>query len=391
MGSVLKRYFLQVACLAAATLLVQGCAPLAPGFSSASNDAAKAVSPSGFSTNEIDPPPAGAITEITPELIQAQRAAMAKSTVGPEVRKLIGEIGPYRIGPGDVLGILVLDHPEIVYSTPPSSGGGDIGSVSAAPGYIVSATGQLSFPYAGTLNVTGMTIEEVEQALVKRLSRVFRDPQLSVRVNSFRSKRAYMEGEVRAPGVIVFSDIPMTLAEALTRAGGLTANGDRSAVDLTRDGKMMQLNLVAMADAGIDPSRIPLKPGDLLYVRGRDENKVAVFGEVTTQLGVPMRNGRLSLSDALVEAGGVNLSTANPLQIYVIRNEPTGGQSIFHLNAKTPTAIAMADGFALRAKDVVYVDPVPLVLWNRVLNLILPTATTWTSYRGVVTPTSSTR
>ncbi|MBB3179456.1 polysaccharide biosynthesis/export family protein [Variovorax sp. Sphag1AA] len=387
----MKRYFLQAGCLAAVALLVQGCAPLAPGFSSASNDAAKAVSPSGFSTNEIDPPPPGAITEITPELIQAQRAATAKSTVGSEVRKLIGEAGPYRIGPGDVLGIQVLDHPEIIYSTPPSAGGGDGAAVTAAPGYIVSVTGQMSFPYAGSLNVNGMTVEEVEQALVKRLSRVYRDPQLSVRVNAFRSKRAYMEGEIRTPGLMVFSDIPMTLAEAMNRAGGLTTNGDRSAIELTRDGKMTPLNLLAMADAGIDPSRILLKPGDMLYFRSRDETKVGVLGEVTSQLGVPMRNGRLSLSDALIEAGGLNLNTANPIQIYVIRNEPTGGQSIFHLDAKTPTALAMADGFALRAKDVVFVDPVPLVKWNRVLNLVLPTATTWTTYRGVVTPTGSGR
>jgi polysaccharide export outer membrane protein len=96
-------------------------------------------------------------------------------------------------------------------------------------------------------------------------------------------------------------------------------------------------------------------------------------------------NGRLSLNDALIEVGGLNLTTANPIQIYVIRNE-TNGQSIFHLDARTPTAIAMADGFALKAKDVVYVDPVPLVQWNRVLNLILPTATTAITYRSVVTP-----
>ena len=63
-----------------------------------------------------------------------------------------------------------------------------------------------------------------------------------------------------------------------------------------------------------------------------------------------MRNGRLSLNDALSEVGGVNLTTANPRQIYVIRNEAKGGQSIFHLDARTPTAIAMADGFALRAQ-----------------------------------------
>jgi polysaccharide export outer membrane protein len=382
----LKRYFLGVVCLAAAGLLAQGCAPLAPGFSSASNDAAQAVSPSGFSTPEIDPPPPGAITEITPDLIRAERAAIERTTLGPEVMRLIGEAGPYRIGPGDVVGIVVLEHPEIVFSAIPATTVADPASVSPAPGFIVSNTGQLSFPYAGSLVVAGMTIQEMEVALVKRLSRVFKDPQLSVRVEAFRSKRVYLDGEVRTPGLQVFTDIPMTLAEALNRAGGPTASGDRSAVNLTRDGKTTTLNLMAMADAGIDPSRIPLKPGDLIYVRNREEAKVTVMGEVSIQLGVLMRNGRLTLNDALIEAGGVNLNTANPLQIYVIRNEATGGQAIFHLNARTPTAIAMADGFLLRPKDVVYVDPVPLVQWNRVLNLILPTATTATSYRTVITP-----
>jgi len=386
MGSVLKRFSLLAACLIAVGLLVQGCAPLAPGFRSAGNDAAKAVSPSGFSSPGIDPPPAGAITEITPELIRAQRAATRQTTLGPEVMGLLGEPGPYRIGPGDVVGITVLDHPEIVFSATPATTVADPASVSPAPGFIVSNTGQLSYPYAGSLVVSGMTIQEMEDALVKRLARVYKNPQLAVRVEAFRSKRAYVEGEIRQPGLLVFTDIPMTLSEAINRAGGVTPAGDRSAVNLTRDGKTTRINLMAMADAGIDPSRIPLKSGDMIYVRHRDESKVTVMGEVNQQLGLLMRNGHLSLNDALTEAGGVNLTTANPLQIYVIRNEEKGGQSIFHLDAATPTAIAMADGFDLRAKDVVYVDPVPLVQWNRVLNLILPTATTATTYRAVITP-----
>jgi polysaccharide export outer membrane protein len=236
----------------------------------------------------------------------------------------------------------------------------------------------------GALKADGMTIQELENSLTKRLARVFKDPQLSVRVMAFRSKRVYMEGEVKTTGLLVFTDIPMTLAEAINRAGGLTGNGDRSAVVLTRDGKTTQLDLMAMAEAGIDPSRIPLKSGDLVMVRSRDERKVTVMGEVSAQTGVLMRNGRLSLNDALTEVGGVNLTTANPRQIYVIRNE-TNGLSIFHLDARTPTAIAMSNGFALRPKDVVYVDPVPLVQWNRVLSLIVPTAATATTYRDLAT------
>lgn len=382
----LKHFLLHAALLVSVGLLVQGCAPLAPGFRSASNDAAQAVSPSGFSTAEIDPPPAGALTEITPTLIAAQRAATRQTKLSPEVTALLGQTEPYRIGPGDVLGITVFDHPEMVFSVVPPTTVADPASVSPAPGYIVSSTGQLSFPYVGSLKVAGMTIQEMEGAVVKRLARVFRDPQISVRVEAFRSKRAYMDGEVRTPGLVLFTDIPMTLAEAINRAGGLTPNGDRSAIDLTREGKTVVIDLMAMGDAGVNPSRIPLHPGDMIYVRNRDERKVTVMGEVTQQTGVLMRNGRLSLNDALTEVGGLNLTTANPLQIYVIRNEAKG-QAIFHLNSRTPTAIAMADGFALRAKDVVYVDPVPLVQWNRVLNLILPTATTATSYRALGTAT----
>ncbi|HJS04800.1 MAG TPA: polysaccharide biosynthesis/export family protein [Variovorax sp.] len=354
---------------------------MAPGFRSAGNDADQAVSPSGFSTADIDPPPPGAITEITPQLIRAQRAAVGNN-VPPEVRALVGEAPVYKIGPGDVVSVVVYDHPEIVFSGIPATTVADQASVSPAPGFIVSNTGFMSFPYVGQLKAEGMTVQELEETLIRRLSRVFKNPQLSVRVNAFRSKRTYVEGEVRQPGLQIFTDIPMTLAEAINRAGGFSANGDRSAVNLTRDGKTFSLDLMSMAEAGIDPTRIPLRSGDLVLVRSRDERKVTVMGEVNLQTGVMMRNGRLSLNDALTEVGGVNLGTANPRQIYVIRNE-TNGLSIFHLDARTPTAIAMADGFALRPKDVVYVDPVPLVQWNRVLSLILPTATTATSYRDL--------
>lgn len=141
----MKRFLLHTALFASAGLLLQACAPLAPGFRSASNDAAQAVSPSGFSTSEIDPPPPGAITSITPQLIRAQRAAVGNS-VPPEVKALVGTPEVYKIGPGDVVGIVVYDHPEIVFSAIPATTVADPASVSPAPGFIVSNTGQLSFP-----------------------------------------------------------------------------------------------------------------------------------------------------------------------------------------------------------------------------------------------------
>ncbi len=378
----MKRLFGCVTGALAVALLLQGCSAIAPGFDAVSRSdfPASANAQVAASGVDSDQPPEGAITAITPDLIRAQKSDQPKA-VSEQVRALIGMVGPYQIGPGDVIAIVVYDHPELVFSAIPATTVADPASVSPAPGFIVSDTGQLTFPYAGPLHVSGMTIQQLEDTLARRLARVYKNPQLSVRVTAFRSKRAYVEGEVGKPGLQVFTDIPMTLPEALNRAGGITPAGDRSFVTLTRKGVTTTIDLMALAEAGIDPTQIPLQNGDMVTVRNRDERKVSVMGEVVQPSSILMYNGRLSLNDALSQVGGVNLGTANPRQIYVIRNKPDGGQAVFHLDARTPTALALADGFALKAKDVVYVDPVALVAWTRLVNLILPSATTVSTIR----------
>ena len=358
-------------------VLLQGCA-VVPGFDSVRNEKSTAVPAPG--TAAIDQPPDGAITPITPALVAHLQSALAKP-VSPEVQALFGEAEVYRIGIGDTIGIYVYDHPELVFSATPATTVADPASVSPAPGFMVSSSGILTFPYAGPIRAVGMTIQELHDTLVQRLNRVFKNPQIQVRVEAFRSKRAYVEGEVGAPGIKVFTDIPMTLPEVISRSGGITAAGDRSYITLTRKGVTTTIDMMRLAEAGVDPSRIPLQNGDIVFVRNRDERKVFVMGEVILPQALLMRNGRLSLNDALGEVGGVNLQTSDPRQIYVIRSQPQGGHTIYHLDAGSATALALANGFPLQAKDVVYVDPVPLVLWNRVVNLILPSTTAYTTVR----------
>jgi polysaccharide export outer membrane protein len=146
------------------------------------------------------------------------------------------------------------------------------------------------------------------------------------------------------------------------------------------------VDLVRLQESGINANRILLENGDLVLVRGRDESKVYVMGEVTRQAALPMRNGRMTLNEAIAEAGGPNLVTANTGQIYVIRNTGLDTPAIFHLNASSPVALALAESFPLRPRDVVYIDPVPLVQWNRIITLILPSAQALGTVRSVVSP-----
>ena len=279
------------------------------------------------------------------------------------------------------------DHPELLQTNAAViSQGGDPTGISSAPGFIVGADGQITFPYVGRLKVEGLTEIEASELLAKRLTRVIKDPQVTVRIQSFRSRRAYVEGEVRTPGTQIFTDVPMTLPEAINRAGGITPNGDRSFVTLTRNNGTTLINLMQMQELGLSANGILLQNGDTITVRHRDENKVYVMGEIAKPSALQMRNGRLSLNEAIGEAGGPNLATANTGQVYVIRNTTQGTPAVFHLNASTPSALALADTFALRPRDVVYIDPVPLVSWNRIISLVLPSAQVLSTGRTIANP-----
>ena len=324
------------------------------------------------------------IKTITPQLIREEQQ-LAQTAAQADLSEIMTEPQPYKIGPGDYLAITVWDHPELVMPTISMTGTSAVGVIAAMgnlpagtlpPGYTVSSEGKIQFPYAGDFKVEGLTERQARDLLVQRLSAYIKKPEVTLRVFGYRSKRVYVDGEVKLPGIVQIDDIPLTLPEAINRAGGVTSLGDQSHITVTREGKTYPIDLPALIEAGINPSRIMLSSGDLLRVPPLDESKVFVIGEVVKPTTLTLHNGQLSLNEALGEAGGVNPQTADANQVYVIRNAIDVQPIIYHLDAHSPATFALAEGFELKAKDVVYVDATSLVRYNRVISLILPTAQT---------------
>jgi polysaccharide export outer membrane protein len=322
-----------------------------------------------------DPPPPGALTEITPDLVKAQRASIS-TQIPLDVQSLFATPTPYTIGPGDVLNIMIWDHPEL--NLPANSvqtvGIDYTGSASVASGYSVDASGMIQFAYAGAIRVQGLTEMQARDVLSAHLAKFVRDPQVTLRVQSYRSKRVYMDGEVRTPGLQIFNDVPMTLPEALNRAGGFTAVGDRASIAVIRNGKQVIVDIPALVARGINPSNVLLRNDDIVRVFAREDSKVFVMGEVTKPTTLFLRNGELSLNEALGDAGGVSQTTSDGKQVYVVRNITADKHQIFHLDASNPSALALAENFELKAKDVVFVDTAAVVRWGRVINNVVPTA-----------------
>ena len=376
------------AVMALAVVSLGGCA-LSPGLSigrGVENTSQSSISslrtPRSDAATQAQTPPPGALLAITPQLITQQRGAR-KVDLSADVKSLFAEAKPYGIGPGDVINIVVWNHPELVLAPAGATLTTDAsGLASVGNGYNVSPDGLIQFPLLGTFEIAGLTENAAREEITRRLSKFLKNPQVTLRVQAYRAGRVYVDGEVRTPGLQAINDIPMTLPEAISRAGGLTAIADRATVVVTRKGATTLINMPQLATLGVNPSKIMLVAGDLVRVGSRDDTKVYVLGEVTKPMTLPLRNGRLTLNEALGEAGGVNAVSGDPRQIYVVRSrngdqgsvETSTAPEIYHLDASSPTAYALAEGFELKSRDVVYVDPAPLVRWNRVISLILPSA-----------------
>ena len=357
-------------------LMLAGCAA-SPGMvaSGLGDKSAVTLAPSPDSDR---PPENVSIQRITAELILEKERS--QTVLAEDAGPLLAPTLPYeyRLGPGDILSIIVWDHPELTIPA------GSFRSAEQA-GTVVNEDGTIYFPYAGVVKVAGKTLGEVRAMLTRKLERYVENLQLDVRIAAFRSQRVYVVGEVVSPGVREITDIPPTVIEMINRSSGFTDESDRRNITLSRDGQTHRIDVLSLYEDGNTHQNVALRAGDVLNVPDRKHNKVFVLGEVNQPGSYIMNKGRKTLAEALGDAGDINQATANPQQIYVMR----GGKDdpeVYHLDSRTPDALLLADRFPLIARDVVYVDTAEVVRWNRVISRILPTAATLRAFSATSFP-----
>ena len=309
--------------------------------------------------------------------VQESEESEKKTAYPSDLQELFVDSIPaldYKIGPLDMVQVVVWEHPEL---TSP------MGQYQPA-GQKVTTDGKLFYPYAGEIQVAGMTAQELREEITKRLSdKILTNPQVDVRVSGYNSLKVHVSGAVFKPGFVPVMEAPLTLPEAISAVGGLDTDADASRIQLRREGKVYTIDYNAAFKTDLPLDKLLLKPNDQIWIpRGSNQN-VYVLGEVVKNSVVPMRSGSLSLVDALASAGGLQVSTASASSIYVIRNTSAEQIDVYHLNAKNALALAMADRFSLQERDIIYVDASGLATWNRMISQILPTVQT--IYYGVQT------
>lgn len=200
----------------------------------------------------------------------------------------LGETG-YRIGPGDVLTVEVVGHPEL--STAPA----------------VRPDGRIRLPDGQSLAVVELTPEEVARAAAAALRRSLPSPvEVRVAVSVYRSRFVSVEGAVQRPGRLPLRG-STRLVDVLVEAGGFApgASGEVVILRLSDDAAPLH-RLSVEVDAGLDAvARVnlsqPLRHGDRVAVL---QTTQVVVGGAVRRPGIFRLRDAPTLLSALASAGG---------------------------------------------------------------------------------------
>jgi protein involved in polysaccharide export with SLBB domain len=268
---------------------------------------------------------------------------------------------PYHLGAGDLLEVEMI---------------GVRGTRAVAP---IMPDGRYYFDLLPGIKVTGMSVDEFRLRLETDLAAFYHGPQVGVTVRGVRSRKVWVMGRVNTPGTYPL-DTPMTLVEAVARAGGLMVSrfsgtteelADLQHSFVVRQGVFLPVDFSQLLLHGDMSQNIYLRDGDYVYLPSALSQEVFVLGAVAQPKTVGFRD-RVTLVSALASARGV-LPSAHTQRVLIIRGSLAQPEA-FTVNLADILA-GQAPDVPLRPRDIVWVPNAPWSNLERYVKMVVTTFT----------------
>lgn len=201
-------------------------------------------------------------------------------------------LGPsYIVGPGDGLKVDIW------------------GSITTSISRTVDRDGHVLLPEAGSIEVAGHPLGEVQDLIKKALRQQYRDANATVTIMRPRTVRVYIVGDAQRPGGYDISSLATPLS-ALYAAGGPTSVGSLRTLRHYRGKQLIEeIDLYDLLLHGVRDRSALFESGDSLLVPTAGA-QVAVSGAVKRPAIYEMKPGESSLAAIVANAGGFSVSAS---------------------------------------------------------------------------------
>lgn len=259
----------------------------------------------------------------------------------------------YRVGPGDVLALILTGDVETSYTLE------------------VTREGFIVIPQVGQVYVANLTLDQINDVLSQRLRRVYSGigrngpgaTRFYVTVARLRTNQIYVIGEVMAPASYQISSAG-TILTALYAAGGPSVNGSLRDVQVRRAGVVVaHLDVYDYLKNGDVSKDTRLQNGDVVFVPVHG-SRVQISGEIGRPAIYEMKPDE-TLNDLIALAGGFTARAARN-RILVNRILPPserpldGGRDRTIIEVRYEAQRAGSDPpFTLQAGDEITVFAIP--------------------------------
>ncbi len=174
--------------------------------------------------------------------------------LGPNITEEIAQ-GEFFIGPGDKITLAFWQHTDLSHA------------------YQVRTDGTMRLHLAGKTPVSGLTLEGLQLKLEEVYDQYLVDPSLDLTVEYTSDRKITVLGQINNTGVYPLANPRTTILDMIAMAGGISADGDKSAVLLARmvQGQIQvnaySLDLLWNPPATGVKTQVPyVQPGDYMYV-----------------------------------------------------------------------------------------------------------------------------
>ncbi|MDY6823469.1 MAG: SLBB domain-containing protein [Thermodesulfobacteriota bacterium] len=244
----------------------------------------------------------------------------------------------YIIGSGDTFRIEVYDHPDLETTVQ------------------VDGEGRIRFPLIGEIQASEKSVSDLSELIEQKLADGYIiNPQVSIIITEYRSRKATILGQVNKPALYELRG-RTTLLELISKAEGLTkeagtyayvkrkpgngenVNPERGVLPGDDNERVIQIDLNALVEGGDTTQNILIKDGDSVFIP--EMKKVYVTGEVKRSGAYAWEEG-LTVIRAITNAAGFT-DKASSTNIKIIRTRESG-QKVTLEKVKMDTLVAPED------------------------------------------------